>query len=400
MSGPRTADAVVVGAGVVGAALAHALARAGLGRVVVCEQGRAGAEGATSRSGGLLRLHHTAAADTALAARGLPFFEHWADLVGGDCGYRRTGFVMLVGERHADALHRNHARAAEAAGEHRSRLVDPADLPALYPGLSTDGVGAAVWEPDGGYADPAATALALTAAARRLGVTVLEGVRVLRVVERGGAVTGVETTLGPVLAPLVVLAGGAWGAVPAAHLGVRVPVAPRRIGVAQAEVDRAGLRGSPASVPTCVDDTIGAYFRPEGLDRLFFGVPSAPEMSLDGAPAPLTADEVGAAVANLSRRVPALAGAPLAGTRAGFDGYTADKRPAIGPAGPDGLYLALAFSGGGFKTAPAVAELAAAEITEGGAVVGKAAQPLLDPYRPQRFDEHRPFLPEVPYDHM
>ncbi|WP_443033326.1 FAD-dependent oxidoreductase [Streptomyces sp. CS62] len=83
-----------------------------------------------------------------------------------------------------------------------------------------------------------------------------------------------------------------------------------------------------------------------------------------------------------------------------MDGYTPDKRPVVGAAGPDGLYLALGFSGGGFKLAPAVAELAALEIAEGGAVPGKAVQELLEPYRPQRFLAGNPIRPEAPYDHM
>ncbi len=56
------ADAIVVGGGVIGAAIAHQLALAGIGRIVLCDQGRVNAQGATSRSGGLLRLHHTAVA--------------------------------------------------------------------------------------------------------------------------------------------------------------------------------------------------------------------------------------------------------------------------------------------------------------------------------------------------
>ncbi|MEF2528236.1 FAD-dependent oxidoreductase [Streptomyces sp. CS62] len=129
------ADAVVVGGGVIGAAIAHRLALAGLGRIVLCDQGRVSAQGATSRSGGLLRLHHTSVADTRLAARSLPVFEQWADVIGGDCGYRRTGFVMIVGEGHADGLRQNAAAASDAAGYRRTEVVDAAELKALYPGF-------------------------------------------------------------------------------------------------------------------------------------------------------------------------------------------------------------------------------------------------------------------------
>lgn len=394
------ADAVVVGGGVIGTAIAHRLAAGGMDRVVVCDQGRVAAQGATSRSGGLLRLHHTAHCDTELAARSLPVFEQWEELIGGDCGYRRTGFLMLVGEQHKDSLQANSAAVCKAAGDDGSRVLELDEARELYPGLSAEGIGAAAHEPRGGYADPVATATSLLAAGRRLGVRESEGVTVHRVLEHAGTVTGVESSVGRIDAPLVVLAGGAWGTAPAAHLGVHVQVTARRIGLAQVDLPGAGQPGTEVSVPTCVDDTAGAYFRPDGLDRFYFGVPSNPDVEVGQEVRPLTPEEVGSALQTVSRRVPAAAAAPLAGTRSGLDGYTPDKRPAVGPAGPEGLYLALGFSGGGFKMAPAVAELAAVEIAEGGAVAGKSAQELLEPYRPERFLKGRPIVPEKPYDHM
>ncbi|MER7461621.1 FAD-binding oxidoreductase [Streptomyces sp. NPDC097981] len=394
------ADAIVVGGGVIGAAIAHQLALAGVGRIVLCDQGRVNAQGATSRSGGLLRLHHTAVADTRLAARSLPVFEQWSDIIGGCCGYRRTGFVMIVGENHADDLRFNAAAAGEAAGYRRVEVIDAAELKELYPGLRTDDVALAAYEPEGGYADPMRASNSLLTAAYRLGVSPSEGIRAVKVLEKGGTVTGVLTSIGRIDAPLVVLAGGAWGSAPAEHLGIHIPVTARRIGLAQAELPGAGRRGSPSSVPTCIDDTTGSYFRPDGLDRFYFGVPSKPDTELGRDVEPLTETELESAIAAIANRVPAAATAPLAGTRSGLDGYTPDKRPVVGAAGPDGLYLALGFSGGGFKLAPAVAELAAKEIVEGGAVPGKAVQELLEPYRPQRFLAGRPIRPEAPYDHM
>ncbi|MEV0988228.1 FAD-binding oxidoreductase [Streptomyces sp. NPDC049949] len=394
------ADAIVVGGGVIGAAIAHQLALAGIGRIVLCDQGRVNAQGATSRSGGLLRLHHTAAADTRLAARSLPVFEQWSDVIGGDCGYRRTGFVMIVGEDHADDLRHNAAASSDAAGYRRVEVIDAAELKEIYPGLRTEGVALAAYEPEGGYADPMAASASLLTAAYRLGVSPSEGIRAMKVLETAGTVTGVLTSIGRIDAPLVVLAGGAWGSAPAEHLGIHIPVTARRIGLAQAELPGAGRRGSAASVPTCIDDTTGSYFRPDGLNRFYFGVPSKPDTELGRDVEPLTEAELESAIAAIAGRVPAAATAPLAGTRSGLDGYTPDKRPVVGAAGPDGLYLALGFSGGGFKLAPAVAELAAKEIVEGGAVPGKAVQELLEPYRPQRFLAGRPIRPEAPYDHM
>jgi glycine/D-amino acid oxidase-like deaminating enzyme len=167
-----------------------------------------------------------------------------------------------------------------------------------------------------------------------------------------------------------------------------IPVVPRRIGLA-----RAGP-GEGAALPTCIDDTLGAYFRPEPAGGLLFGVSARPETEVGRHPAPLRQDEIDAAVTTVRRRVPALDGKRVEGTRAGLDGYTPDRRPIIGPAGPDGLYLCTGFSGGGFKMAPAVGELVAAELIE-----SRAAE-LLEPYRLERFANGRPIESEHPYDRM
>ncbi|WFB06733.1 FAD-binding oxidoreductase [Streptomyces sp. LX-29] len=390
-----TAEVVVVGGGVVGAAIAHALVTAGAGRVVLCEQGRAAWQGATSRSGGLLRLHHTSHPDTRLATLSLPVFQNWSEAIGGDCGYRRTGFVMLVDEKYADRLAVNSDAVVRAGGA--SRVIDLAEVRSLYPGLNLDGVGAAAYEPEGGYADPAATTAALLAAGRRHGLRVYEGTRVEAVETRGERVTGVATSIGRIAAGTVVLAQGAWGARLARPLGVDLPVRPRRIGIALA--DTGGPDGVAPAIPTCIDDTTGRYFRPDGAGRMFFGVPSDDGMELDRELPPLTPEELTAARAAVGRRVPAAATAPVIGTRAGFDGYTPDRRPVIGPAGPEGCYLATGFSGGGFKTAPVVGSLVAAELI-GTGPAGPTEEELLRPYRPDRFAAGRPSAGDHSYAHM
>ena len=67
----------------------------------------------------------------------------------------------------------------------------------------------------------------------------------------------------------------------------------------------------------------------------------------------------------LGKRVPALGGAPYLTGRAGVLDTTPDGRPVLGPAGPEGLYLATGWSGTGFKKAPAVGNELACWISEG-----------------------------------
>jgi sarcosine oxidase subunit beta len=380
-------DAVIVGAGIVGAAVAYGLARFGASAAVVAEQALPPGRGATSRSGGVLRQNHTAACDIELAVRGTRYYHDWAELVGGDSGYRRTGFAMLVAEKYTDHLTHNLAAVNAAGGA--AVLLDAKDLVERHPDLQVPPEIAVGYEPDGGYADPVRATLSLLAAAGRLGVDTAEGLPVAELLVSGGRVTGVRTNLGTISAEVVVVCAGAWSASLVRGVGVDVPAQPRRIGIA-----RAGLAAGRGTLPAAIDDTLGSYFRPAPDGGLYFGVPLDPEVDPDREPAAMLAAEADASRSRLAARLPALETSPVVATRVGFDLYTPDKRPAIGPVGPEGLYLCTGFSGGGVKLAPAVGELVAAEITTG------SESPVLASYRPQRFAAGQLIESEFPYDRI
>ena len=74
-----------------------------------------------------------------------------------------------------------------------------------------------------------------------------------------------------------------------------------------------------------------------------------------------------------------------------FDGYSGDRHAILGPVdGVDGLYLATAFSGSGFKIAPAVGQCMAELITE-----GRAKTVDISAFGLNRFAEGR--SPQGPY---
>ena len=74
---PRTADFVVLGAGVMGASIAFHLARRGAGRVVVVDKGDV-ACGGSGRSSALVRMHYSFPAEVDLAVRSLAIFRAWS----------------------------------------------------------------------------------------------------------------------------------------------------------------------------------------------------------------------------------------------------------------------------------------------------------------------------------
>ena len=98
------------------------------------------------------------------------------------------------------------------------------DLPAFVPGINTDGLGAALFEPRSGYADPVATTQGFASRARQLGTAVYEGTPATGITVAGDRVTGVETGAGRISAPVVVNATGPWSATVASWAGIEIPI--------------------------------------------------------------------------------------------------------------------------------------------------------------------------------
>lgn len=105
----RTADVVIIGAGVMGTSTAFQLVQRGVKRVVVLEKSTVAA-GSSGKSSALVRMHYTFLPEARLALLSLGWFQEWRERVGGSCGFTRTGFVRLVTPDKAPLLRQNVAR--------------------------------------------------------------------------------------------------------------------------------------------------------------------------------------------------------------------------------------------------------------------------------------------------
>ncbi len=350
--------AIVVGAGVVGASTAFHLAERGIETLVLDRNGPAG--GSTPRSGALVRCHYPTSLEADLAWESLTeYFEPWGERIGGGCGFTRTGFAYLAGEDRVEAL--RHDMNLQQKVNVETELIDPAELRELDPSLNLDGVSLAAYEPRGGYADPTATTVGFLEAAQGLGASferrLVTGLRV-----RGEKITGVETEDGPLEADVVVVATGAWSRPLAVSVGLELPIHPVRVQVA--------IFGRPDTLPThltIIDSVSGFYARPAAERATLIGLRDDHEWLENAERWNPDPDEyfLNEASHLLGRRIPALEGAPYRTGRAGVLDMTPDGRPILGPAGPEGLYLAVGWSGTGFKKAPAVGNELATWIQEG-----------------------------------
>ena len=356
----NTADVIIIGGGVQGASLAFHLSRRGT-KVIVLEKSFI-ASGATGRSSGLVRMHYDTEVESRLAWLAFQYFRNWKELVGGECGFTRTGFIQIVGEKYIEALKANVSMHQEIGIP--ALLVTGGDVRRLSPQMRTDDFEVAAYEPESGYAMPSDTANALMMAARNLGARLVQNCTVTGLNVTGGRVTGVESSQGSFWAEVVVNAAGAWAGNLNKMAGLDIPYTTWRHDTMF--VQRPAVIGP--SHPSVIDFENQMYFRPEGALTLV-GLEDGNPMgeSPDNDTEHAKRGFVERAIERICLRMPVMEQGALHSAHGGYDGITVDQRPILGAAGPDGFYLDCGYSGTGFKTAPATGLCMAELILDGHA---------------------------------
>ena len=372
---PATADIVIIGGGVMGCSMLYHLARQGATRALLLERAVLGA-GSTGRSQAICRMHYSNPITAALAWNSLQVYANFDDRVGGDAGFVKTGYLVVVEEVDRPSLELNIAMQQElgiSAG-----LVTPAELQELAPMLETfEGEGLA-WEPESGYANPYLVTTAYAARARELGAEIATRAEATGIEISGGRVQAVVTQQGRVETPVAVVAAGPWANRLMAGTGVDLPLVPVRHQVALATRPTDQLPDHPI-----VGDIAQSFsFRPESptLTMVGFG---EDEVELDNYNEGIDQPEAASALSRLARRMPGMAESYFRGGWSGLFTTTPDWHPILDRVpGVEGLFCAVGFSGHGFKLAPAIGQAMAELILE-----GRASSVDLTPLRFSRFAE-------------
>ncbi|GAA1391092.1 FAD-binding oxidoreductase [Pseudonocardia kongjuensis] len=350
-----TADVVIVGGGLEGCATAWALARRGVTDVVVVERSTVGS-GGTGKSSGVVRCHYGVRSLAAMATRSLDVLENAAEVLGTDVGFRRTGYVVGVGEPNVAALHASMADQRSVGV--RTESIGHAEVQQLWPVADLTPFAAFAWEERGGYGDAYRTAQGFLAAARAAGVRLRQHSPVTALTTDGDRITGVTLADGTSIgAGTVVVAAGPWSVGLLAPLGIDLPITVHR---EQLVIIDPGSALGP--VPVFSDLVSLQYIRPEGDGAILFGnsdlsvlEPADPDRYPDRADDAFVEQAIG----KVGTRLPGLADPAVATTYAGCYDVTPDFNPVISRTGPDGLVVAAGFSGHGFKISPAVGTLVA-----------------------------------------
>ena len=102
----ETADAVIIGGGVMGCSILYSLAERGMTNTVLLEKGDL-CSGSTSRSMAVLRMHYSNDVTANLAWRSLQIFRDFCDIVGRPSGYTKTGYLLILNESDRLAMIQN-----------------------------------------------------------------------------------------------------------------------------------------------------------------------------------------------------------------------------------------------------------------------------------------------------
>lgn len=368
----QNTDAVVVGAGIIGAAIAFRLAERGLS-VDVLEAAEAPATGSTGRSAAGVRVQFTSEINVRLSWESIQEYRRFEDLYGDDAGYRDVGYLFLVPtERWADHLE------AVAMQRRLGVPVEVLDVPAARERVDFDplGIAGATFGPADGVVDPHAIAQTYLRLARDHGARlhVDSPVRSARVRRNGWSMVTPGETFET---GLVVNAAGAWAGEVARTAGLDLPVAPAR-----RMIFVSSPLAWPHRYPLTVDVASGFYLRSEG-ERLLFGRsnPDEPSGFSEGVDWSWLEPTLEAGLA----RFPWLERASL-DRRASWWGYyemTPDHDAILGRMpGAEGWINACGFSGHGVQHAAMVGRLMAEE-----AVDGRATSLDIEPLRYERLAE-------------
>jgi len=374
-----------------GVSIAHHLALSTAARIVLLEKRHIGA-GSSGKSGAIIRQHYSTDLLVRMAREGVLAFRDFPSHVQAESGWIGSGCLIVASEkdRVAAAGNVDLMRKAGAAAELRAGI----DLNEVAPEaeFADDEIGA--WEPEAGCLDAASVLHGYAESARRAGVVIEAGTEVLDIEADRGAIRSIATNGGRIDCGTAVLCAGPWARRLAGRAGVDLPLTVIRPQVAFFR--RPGDFGGD-SHPVIGDLRNGFYCRPDAGGRTLAGAldVSADEVvtNPDSYDEGISGEFIGWTHDRLTRRMPAMRRAFSRGGYSGLYTLTPDSHPILGEApGVRGLYLAVGFSGHGFKLSPAVGRGLAELITTGG-----YRSLDLSPLRPTRFAEDAPIRSAYQY---
>ena len=340
---PATADLVIIGGGVIGAATAFYATRAGL-PVVVLEKRAALGELTTSASLAAFRAQFAEPENIAMMKESIALFEAFAEMTGTEIGLHQQGYLFVTTAEDGHAQCKARVELQRANGLDDVELLTGDEARARFPYIAPEITAATFRQRDGWLSAHELTyGYARASDARFFVDTPAIGFR-----RAGEKIVGVVTPHGEVHAARVVICAGPFAAPIAQRAGIQLPLENTRRH--QLTLGKHAL--IPHDAPMVVDSDTGAHWRPEGQGAVFgWSQPEPPSEPLEYVPTDWefparVLDGVARITPFWNDVIPYLKRADL-GLVAGQYTEAPDLNPLIGATEIEGLWLNCAYGGHG-----------------------------------------------------
>jgi sarcosine oxidase subunit beta len=386
-------DAIIIGGGIVGAASAFFLARAGL-RCAIVERLPALARLTTARSMEAMRAQFVEPENVAMMRESIAFYQHFAEQTGlqdASIGVHQQGYLFLTTDDNGPQRFGQRVAAQHALGLSDVELLTGEQVRRRFPFAAAEEITAGVFRQGDGWLSAHEACFGL---ARASGAAIMLNTTVTAIALQSGRVAGVETDRGPLAAPAVILAAGPYSGRVAALAGIELPLRILR----RHRVTIGQHRLIPQDAPMVIDQDTGAHWRPEkpGAALAWAQPHEVPGEPLDDVPTnPRFVHEVLEGVYRLCPfwlEVAETLKRDQVFLQAGQYTVTPDDKPIIGPhPAIGGFFFNTGYSGHGIMGAPGGGRLLADLVT------GKARDDA-NPFSYQRLagldpqDSHRRLL--------
>jgi len=347
----KSYDALIVGGGVMGCSIQYNLAERGMNRSLLFEKDVLGS-GSTSRSQAILRMHYSNPETAMMAWESLKIFRNFEEITGVSSGYTQTGYLLAVPEHYRNPMLQNlqmQQHLGIDVNEVDSRFVQDLGLNA-YP----EEAEAYAWEPLSGFADPYSVTLGYANRSREFECEIQVESEVKGISIDRDKVVGVKTTDGDVYSDKVVVAAGPWSAPLLKEVGLDFGIETVRHQVFL--LDRG--EGPANKIPIIGDVSLNFSARPDIGNVIMVGVGEDEVVGPNEYNQSVDTDMLVKTQADLARRIPGLPDASFVGGWSGLFTVTPDWHPILSSIeGIEGLYVAIGFSGHGFKLSPMIGQV-------------------------------------------
>lgn len=340
-------DIVIIGGGIIGAAIAYHLAEKKFGKIAVLERDQYLGNGATGKCAGGIRAQFSSEVNVRMSVLSEDKFETFAEEMNADVEFDQVGYLFMLNTEEQTESFKKQFDMWQRLG-HPAEWLSPAQIKTLAPPVETGDLLAGTFSPRDGIGDPHQFTQGYVNASKRLGVKYLLETDAVGIEVDGQRITAVKTKNDLIPTAKIVNAAGPHAAMVAGWLGIELPVKP----VKRQIVTSAPLDFVDDKFPMVVDVTSGLYAHKESGGLLMGWADKATPEGFDESVDPEYTDAI---LMKALERIPQMETAEIKTAWGGLYSVTPDHHAILGTGDQyPSLFHACGFSGHGFMHAPAV----------------------------------------------